>query len=234
MQATSTTETGRGGSRSFPGESTVGVGRTTAHERTLRTALPSRYLKYRRYFEVVATLLLLALSLPLMGLIALAIRLESLGPALFHQQRVGVGGCPFIMLKFRSMHAIDDAGRAPITIRNDPRITRVGRLLRITHLDELPQLWNVLRGEMSLVGPRPEVAEMMEIYDTLIPDFWLRLQVPPGLTGLAQIRRGYADNLESTRRKLSDDLEYVRHISPLLDLLIILRTVVVVIRMRGR
>jgi len=215
-------------------ERSVAEAERTAHHGTLRAPLPSRYLAFRRSAEVCAILLLLPVLLPLSLLIGIAIRTESRGTTLFRQQRLGQGGRPFTMVKFRSMCEVDDAGRPPVTSRFDDRVTRVGRLLRSTHLDELPQLWNVMRGDMSIVGPRPEVVEMAAIYDRHLPEFWLRLQVRPGITGLAQIRGGYADTLETTRRKLRDDLDYIDNLSALLDTMILIRTVFVMLRMTGR
>lgn len=234
MQATSTLETRRGRLRPVPSERFTGSERGTAHPGTLRTASPSRYLACRRYAEVALTLLLLPILLPIIGLIAIAVRIESSGPVLFRQQRVGRGGGLFTILKFRSMIAMDDAGHAPVTSPRDPRVTRVGRLLRSSHLDELPQIFNVLRGDMGIIGPRPEIWEMGVIYDHLLVDYWMRHQVLPGMTGLAQVRRGYADNLEKTAMKLRDDLEYIQRISLRLDIEIILRTFPLIFRLRGR
>lgn len=129
---------------------------------------------------------------------------------------------------------MDDAGHAPVTSPRDPRLTRVGRLLRASHLDELPQFFNILHGDMGIIGPRPEVWEMGLIYDHLLHDFWMRHQIRPGLTGLAQIRRGYTDSIGKTAMKLCDDLEYIRDVSVCLDLRILAKTIPLILRMRGR
>ncbi len=234
MQATSTLETRRGRLRPVGSERIAGSEREPAHQRTLRTASPSGYLTYRRYGEVALTLLLLPVLLPVMFLIAVAIRLDSSGPILFRQQRVGLGGRQFTMLKFRSMIARDDAGQFPVTSPRDPRVTRVGRFLRSSHMDELPQVFNVLRGDMGVIGPRPEIWEMGVIYDHLLIDYWMRHQVRPGMTGLAQVRRGYADTVEKTVMKLRDDLEYIQRLSFRLDLEILIRTAPLVFCLRGR
>lgn len=192
----------------------------------------------KRAFDLVLASVSLVFALPLMLLITLAIRLDSPGPAIFRQERVGENGRLFTMLKFRSM-VIDADTRRPEVVRttsngtilhkqaNDPRITRVGRFLRRTSLDELPQLFNVLRGEMSLVGPRPELPFLVARYE---PWQRQRLTVPPGMTGWWQIN-GRSERLMHLHTQ--DDLYYIRNYSPLLDLRILWRTVGAVLRGRG-
>jgi len=165
-------------------------------------------------------------------LTALAIRVESRGPAIFRQTRVGLSGRPFIMWKFRTMREAPDGD---IYTRNgDNRITRLGTLLRRTRLDELPQLWNVLRGEMSLIGPRAEWVKCAEIYEKEIPNYHLRHLVQPGITGWAQINYPYGEGLQDAVEKLRFDLYYIRHFSLLLDWSMMLKTVHVMLFGKGR
>lgn len=188
----------------------------------------------KRAFDVAVSLALLVLASPLMLLAALAIRLDSPGPVLFRQVRVGQHGRPFELLKFRSMRVDAEAdGRPRWASRDDPRITRVGRLLRKARIDELPQLVNVLRGEMSFVGPRPERPEFVRELAARIPYYNERHRVKPGITGWAQICYGYTDSERDAREKLEYDLYYVKNYSLLFDLYVILRTVEVVLWGRG-
>lgn len=182
---------------------------------------------------VSAGALLVALG-PLMGAIAAAVRLSSPGPVIFKQKRLTRDGRLFTMYKFRTMCQDAEAKTGPIWAReSDPRVTTVGKILRRTRLDELPQLFNVLRGEMSLIGPRPERPEVAERLSTELPDFQKRLSVKAGITGLAQVSTGYAASVESYRRKLELDLEYIHRASILLDLKIVLQTILVVLTARG-
>lgn len=180
------------------------------------------YLK--RLIDVATVLCLAPLALPAALAVAVAIRLDSPGPALFRQVRVGLLGKPFTMLKFRSMEAApQDAAR--FAARRDPRVTRVGRVIRKYRLDEIPQLWNVLTGDMSLIGPRPEQVPMVERFANTIPYYPYRHLVRPGLSGWAQVQQGYAGTHEETVTKLSYDLYYVKHCSFALDLLVAVKTV---------
>ncbi len=193
---------------------------------------------FKRLFDVVASTLLLVLLAPVIGLIALAIKLESPGPVFFAQERIGQHGQRFRMIKFRSMYEDaerrwrevarrDDEGRLLHKSSDDPRVTRVGRKLRHTSLDELPQLWNVLHGEMSLVGPRPEIPYVAAEYE---PWQWQRFRVPAGITGWWQVngRSDWPMHLHT-----EDDLYYIQNYSFWLDLRILLKTVVVVFRGHG-
>lgn len=187
--------------------------------------------------RVGAAVLLLVLA-PLFGLIALAIKLDSPGPVFYRQLRCGRGREPFLMWKFRSMYSeVCDAPDAPIrqATRDDPRVTRVGRWLRRTSLDELPQLINVLRGEMSLVGPRPHPVRMDEIYEPLVERYMARYRIKPGITGWAQIHghRGETPDLGAMQARVAYDLEYVRSWSFALDLWILLLTPWVVLTRRN-
>lgn len=177
------------------------------------------------YGRVIALVGIL-LTWPLMLLAAVAVRLDSGSPILFRQVRIGRNGVPFEFLKFRSMYAgVDDRLGGPVRAKeNDPRITRVGKWIRLTRIDELPQFFNVLRGEMTLVGPRPEMPEFEAELVKQIPLYTQRHRVKPGITGWAQIHHEPEDSLENTIRKLEYDLYYIKHLSPALDFLTMFHT----------
>jgi len=213
----------------------------------------------RRAIDVTVALAGLLLWAPLMALIAIAIKLDSAGPVFYTQARVGHNrrrqqsamrwlrnvirldlrrrdehGQVFYMVKFRTMLADAEALTGAVWAQeNDPRVTRVGRFLRRSRLDEIPQLWNVLRGEMSLIGPRPERPEFVRQFAISIPGYTDRHWVKPGITGLSQIRQGYDRDLDDVRRKLANDLEYIYERSFALDLRICLRTIGVMLHGRG-
>ena len=194
--------------------------------------LPSRqYLVVRRVIELCLTVLVLPLLLPILAVVAALVRLDSPGPVFFVQTRIGRRGQAFRMIKFRTM--IHGAGGPSFTATADPRITRVGAFLRRCRLDELPQVLNILHGEMSWVGPRPEAQSLEKGYVRDIEHFALRGIVRPGLTGWAQINQGYAHEADAMRAKLEYDLYYLKHCSLWLDLVIILRTFAVVFRGTG-
>lgn len=190
---------------------------------------------YKRVFSVVVSLIALFLSLPVMVLVALAIRLDTPGPALFRQKRIGKGGRVFVLYKFRSMRINADSDGIPRPVRDehDPRLTRVGRWLRRTRLDELPQLYNILRGDMYFVGPRPFVPEQEEELVKSIPFYRCRWAVKPGATGWAQIRRAYCATVEDNAEKLAYDLFYIKNGSVGLDLLILFQTAKILLLGRG-
>jgi len=168
--------------------------------------------------DFVLALVLLVLVLPLLALAALLVKLASRGPAFYSQVRLGRGGKPYRIYKLRTMfHECEKLSGARWSRPGDSRVTPVGRFLRGTHLDELPQLWNVLRGEMSLVGPRPERPEFVPELERAIPDYRDRLLVRPGITGLAQVWLPPDTDLNSVHRKLRYDLYYVRHLGFWLD-----------------
>jgi lipopolysaccharide/colanic/teichoic acid biosynthesis glycosyltransferase len=172
----------------------------------------------KRAAEFAAALVLLVLTAPLILLAALLVKLTSRGPAFYTQTRVGLGGRPFTIYKIRTMiHNCESLTGPRWAIPGDPRVTRVGHFLRMTHLDELPQLLNVLRGDMSLVGPRPERPEFVRELDRALPGYRRRLAVRPGVTGLAQVQLPADSDLNSVRRKLDQDLYYVRACGPWLD-----------------
>jgi exopolysaccharide biosynthesis polyprenyl glycosylphosphotransferase len=188
----------------------------------------------KRALDMAGALAGVALAVIAGPFIALAVRLDSRGPVFYRQARLGRGGRPFVIVKFRTMR--EDAerpGEARWADRKDQRVTRVGRVLRMARLDELPQFLNVLKGEMSLVGPRPERAEFVAQLQEAIPFYRARLMVPPGLTGWAQVNFPYGDSVDAARAKLEYDLYYVKHRSLAFDCVILAKTLGTVLRMRG-
>jgi sugar transferase (PEP-CTERM system associated) len=187
--------------------------------------------------QTISALLALTLSIvtfPLIPIIALLIRLTSRGPMLYRQKRVGLRGHVFDCLKFRTMRADAEADSGPTWASDeDPRITTIGKFLRRTRLDEIPQIWNVLRGDMAFVGPRPERPEFVAKLSEQIPYYNVRHAVRPGITGWAQINYGYGSTVEEAKEKLRFDLYYIRNVSVTLDLLIVFYTIRAVIRGRG-
>jgi exopolysaccharide biosynthesis polyprenyl glycosylphosphotransferase len=177
----------------------------------------------KRALDIVGSLAGLLAAAPLFALIALLVKLSSPGPVLYRQVRMSLAGQPFVMLKFRTMHEQAEHHTGPIwAVAQDPRVTRVGRLLRKTSLDELPQLWNVLKGEMSLVGPRPERPTHIEVFRLAYPAYMLRLKVKAGMTGWAQIN-GWRGNT-SLQHRIAHDLYYIQHWSLWFDLKILCQT----------
>lgn len=188
----------------------------------------------KRMADVVVALLLLLISLPVWLLAALLIWLEDRGPVFYVQQRSGLMGEPFTLLKMRTMSCADPDAPARWTVPGDCRITRMGRILRPTRLDELPQLLNVLSGDMSLIGPRPERPELEQELEAKIPHYRKRHWMRPGLSGWAQVCAPYAASVEEAELKLSYDLYYLRHWSTWLDLLILFKTIKTVLKAGGR
>jgi lipopolysaccharide/colanic/teichoic acid biosynthesis glycosyltransferase len=207
----------------------------------------------KRTFDIVASLFGLLLFGSILPALALIIKLDSPGSVFYHQERVGINrrrqrrlslasgerrkvlqpGRPFRVHKLRTMCSNAEADGPQWAKQGDARITRVGRFLRKTRLDELPQLWNVLKGEMSMIGPRPERICFIRQLENDVPFYHDRLLVKPGLTGLAQVRNGYDDSLESVRRKVEFDREYIRRCGPLTEVGILLETVRVVLKGEG-
>jgi lipopolysaccharide/colanic/teichoic acid biosynthesis glycosyltransferase len=186
---------------------------------------PTLYGHVKGAVDFLLALVLLVLFAPVLLVSAVLVRLTSRGPAFYAQARLGRNGRPFTLYKVRSMtHNCERDSGPRWSTPNDPRVTRVGRLLRKTHIDELPQLWNVLRGDMSLVGPRPERPEFIPVLAEAIPNYQDRLLVRPGVTGLAQVNLPADTDLASVRRKLAYDLYYIRHLSLWLDLRLMLCT----------
>jgi sugar transferase (PEP-CTERM system associated) len=188
----------------------------------------------KRLFDIVVSLLLLVLSAPLIAITAAIVKLESRGPAFFRQRRIGLYGVPYEIVKLRSMR--EDAevgGKAVWAQKDDPRVTRVGAIIRKLRIDELPQAWSVLKGEMSFVGPRPERPQFVADLESRLPYYAERHMVKPGITGWAQINFPYGASIEDSRQKLEFDLYYAKNYSPLLDLLILLQTLRVVLWPEG-
>lgn len=238
-------------------------GSTAAWGYAISAPVPNGHSTWKRAADISLGLGGLVLSSPLMLIAAMLVKLTSRGPVFFSQDRVGIDrrvadrragrngyrgadrrrpsdrrsetryGKPFKMYKFRSMKIGAEASGPKWTSKNDPRITRVGRLLRKTRLDETPQFLNVLKGDMSFVGPRPERDHFYAEVEKEIPHFRLRLRAKPGLTGLAQINVGYCNSVSQMRFKLDHDLEYLRTVSPATDAKILVRTVSVVVTGRG-
>jgi exopolysaccharide biosynthesis polyprenyl glycosylphosphotransferase len=186
----------------------------------------------KRAFDLVVGSAGLLLTAPLFPAIALLVR-RTPGPAIFRQERLGEGGKVFTIYKFRTMRADAEEGQPIWAEERDPRATGTGRFLRRTRLDELPQLWNVLRGDMSIVGPRPERPEFVDELQETVPFWTRRHMVKPGITGWAQVRRGYTSDAEGTAEKLSYDLWYLRHRSLVIDLAICARTVTTLVSGAG-
>jgi len=185
---------------------------------------------FKRAFDITASLVLLVLTLPLMLVVAVAIKLESRGPAFYRQRRVGLYNQSFDIVKLRSMRQdAEVAGKAVWAEKDDPRITRIGRIIRKVRIDELPQTWAVLKGEMSFVGPRPERPQFVEQLEEQLPFYAERHTVKPGITGWAQLNYPYGASIEDARHKLEYDLYYAKNYSPFLDLLILLQTLRVVL-----
>lgn len=216
--------------------------------------------KRKRRLDVIVSLTMLVGLSPILALTAVLVRLTSRGPAIFRQERIGLEsrhvvrrtkprvasgsgrgdrrstenrGRPFVLFKFRTMRTDAEKDGARFAERNDPRVTPIGRFLRRTRLDELPQLWNVLKGDMSMVGPRPERAHFIEALENEIPGYVNRLRLRPGLTGLAQVVNGYDNQIEGFKRKVAYDLLYLKNCCIRNDLKILMRTVWVVLSGKG-
>ncbi len=187
----------------------------------------------KRIFDITASVILLALTFPIIGLFALLVKLDSKGPAFFRQTRVGLFGEPFTVIKLRSMRTDAEKDGAKWAEENDPRITRLGRFIRKVRIDELPQTWSVLKGQMSFVGPRPEVPSFVESLEEEIPFFGERHMVKPGITGWAQINYPYGASVEDSRCKLEYDLYYAKNYTPFLDFVILLQTLRVILWPEG-
>jgi exopolysaccharide biosynthesis polyprenyl glycosylphosphotransferase len=189
----------------------------------------------KRSIDVLFALTLLLLTLPIMAVVAIAMKLTSPGPLLYHQNRVGKDGKVFTIHKFRSMRTDAEAQTGAVWSagQSDPRVTKIGRFMRRTRIDELPQLWNVLRGDMSVVGPRPERPEFVTDLTKQIPFYGQRHVVRPGLTGWAQVRHSYGATVEDALQKLQYELFYIKHMSVAFDLFIMLETIKTVLVRRG-
>lgn len=188
------------------------------------------YLLIKRVFDLIASILAIVVGAPLMLVVSLLIKLESPGPVIFKQERLGKDGVPFTMYKFRSMR-IDAEKNGPQWAEvHDERCTKIGRIIRRFHVDEMPQFWNIVKGEMSIVGPRPEREYYYEKIEEELPEYRERLRVKPGLTGLSQVNGCYDQTMEE---RLVYDIEYMQKRSVWMDFMCILKTVVVVFNGRG-
>ena len=213
---------------SSPGENIPLVGLTSP------TEMFKWYRGFKRIVDILISIPALVLLSPLMLIIAIVIKLTSPGRAMFKQERAGLHGRPFTMYKFRSMYIASEEDSGPIWAgEDDLRITPLGKILRKTRLDELPQFLNVLKNDMSVVGPRPERPHFVKQLIREIPFYAERLEVKPGITGWAQVTYKYAASLEAHREKLLYDIFYIENMSPALDLLVILKTLIVVLKGRG-
>lgn len=197
----------------------------------LNQSLIIRFIK--RFFDIILASLLCPVLLLLTLVISIFIKLDSEGPVFFKQERIGQGGKVYKIIKFRTMYKDADTDRPKFTERDDPRITPVGRILRRFHLDELPQVWNILKGDMSFIGPRPEQAEIVKEFEKEIPFYSYRHLVKPGITGWAQVNQGYAVGLLETIEKLEYDLYYVKNLSIWLDIVIVIKTIKILITTWG-
>lgn len=199
-------------------------------ENSFGSLIPARgYFHFKELADFMFSLMLLPFALPVMAVVALAIRIEG-GPVFFRQRRVGYSGRPIDVLKFRTMISNDhraptDARTAAMTLDGDARITRVGAFLRRTRIDELPQMWNIIKGEMSWIGPRPEAEVLSLWYTGEIPFYRYRHVVKPGISGWAAVNQGHVADVEGVHRKLQFDFYYIKYFSPWLDLLIVFRTI---------
>jgi exopolysaccharide biosynthesis polyprenyl glycosylphosphotransferase len=213
----------------------IAVGRPQSKHTHFHRGVPDERLAaaFRRLLSLAVSFTALLICLPFLPLIILAVRLSSPGPILFSQTRVGQRGRLFTAYKFRTMRKDAEAQGAVWATKDDPRVTTAGRIMRSTRIDEIPQLWNVLRGDMAFVGPRPERPEFVQWLSQEIPFYDLRHMIRPGITGWAQVRYRYGASLEETKRKLEYDLYYVKHQSIGLDLLIMFETIKTIILRRG-
>ena len=187
--------------------------------------LPSNYLSTKRALDILAITAVLPFIAVIMVLTAIAIKLESSGNVFFWQKRVGMNGKVFNMLKFRSMTSDSEKHGSQFAQSNDMRVTRVGKFIRKFRVDELPQMWNVVKGDMSIIGPRPEQESFVNEFNQTIPNYSLRHIVRPGITGLAQTEQGYVADANGTVTKLRYDLYYIRNLSFMTDFQITLKTI---------
>ncbi len=200
----------------------------------LQDHMPRWEAQIKRLFDIVVSLFILIPFFPCWVLVGLLVKLTDRGPAVYSQERIGQNGKPFVMHKFRSMYTDAEAKSGPQwATDNDPRITPFGRFMRKTRLDEIPQMWNVLKGEMSFVGPRPERQHFIDMLSKEIPWYVKRLKMKPGVTGWAQVKHKYDETIEDVKTKVMYDLYYFENMSILLDLKIIIQTVMVVFTGKG-
>lgn len=190
--------------------------------------------RFKRYMDLALASFGLLITLPMLTIAAVMIKLTSKGPAIYKQSRIGKNGKVFWIYKLRTMRFDAEKGTGAVWAkRNDPRVTAIGKVLRKTRIDEIPQLFNVIKGEMSIVGPRPERPEMVMSFKTLILDYEKRLKVKPGITGMAQVWHKYDETIDDVKKKIKYDLLYIRKMCLLTDLRIMAQTFVVVLTGRG-
>jgi lipopolysaccharide/colanic/teichoic acid biosynthesis glycosyltransferase len=183
------------------------------------------YVLFKRLLDLGLIIVFSPVVIPLMLVTAIIIKLESKGPVFFWQKRVGVHGKVFNMLKFRSMTTDSEDDGSQFAQNGDKRVTRFGRLMRKMRIDEIPQLWNIIHGDMSLIGPRPEQVSFVQEFEKAIPRYASRHVVRPGITGLAQVEQGYVDDEDGTRTKLIYDLHYIDNLSLKMDIEIVGKTI---------
>lgn len=189
---------------------------------------------FKRFFDILISIFILVLGLPFYVMIGLLVKFSSKGPVFFTQERIGLGGKPFYIYKFRSMRLDAESKGPQLSKENDPRITPLGRFLRKTRIDEFPQFWNVLRGDMSLVGPRPERQFFIEQIIEKAPHYRRLHRIKPGITSWGQVKYGYAENVDEMVERLQYDLLYLENISIVLDLKILIYTVLIMFQARGK
>ncbi|RCX29160.1 exopolysaccharide biosynthesis polyprenyl glycosylphosphotransferase [Bacillus sp. AG236] len=202
------------------------VSKTTGDSDVLKKEFPLFYSLCKRVCDITISLMALVVLLPVILLFALIVMIETPGSPFFLQERLGQRGRPFTIMKLRSMYSDAEKNGAQWAVKNDSRVTKVGKLIRQTRIDELPQLWNVLKGDMSIVGPRPERAVFIEEFQKTLPAFSQRLAVKPGLTGWAQINGGYE---LTPAEKLELDLYYIQHTNIRFDVKIMMKTLRVIV-----
>ncbi|PFJ98196.1 sugar transferase [Priestia megaterium] len=202
------------------------VSKMTGDSDVLKKEFPLFYSLCKRMFDIVISFMALMVLLPVILLFALIVMIETPGSPFFLQERLGRSGRPFTIMKLRSMYSDAEKNGAQWAVKNDSRVTKVGKLIRQTRIDELPQLWNVLKGDMSIVGPRPERAVFIEEFQKTLPAFSQRLAVKPGLTGWAQINGGYE---LTPAEKLELDLYYIQHTNIRFDVKIMIKTLRVIV-----
>ncbi|MGN6178411.1 MAG: sugar transferase [Mucilaginibacter sp.] len=188
----------------------------------------------KRFFDIVFSVCVMIAGVPIMAVLYLITKFSSRGPAIFKQERIGKNGRPFRIYKFRSMYVDAEKSGPQLSKGVDPRITRWGSIMRKTRLDELPQFWNVLKGDMSIVGPRPERQHYIDQIVARDPHYILLQRLKPGITSIGQVEFGYAENLDEMCKRLRYDLLYLKNISFFTDIHIILRTVIVMIKKTGK
>lgn len=189
----------------------------------------SLYMVFKRFMDILVVILFIPLWIPLLVITMIAVKLESSGPAIFTQQRVGMRGRPFTVYKVRSMTSDSEKNGVAFAAKGDARVTRIGAFIRKFRIDELPQFINILKGDMSLIGPRPEQVKFVQEFEKSIPYFSLRHIVRPGISGWAQVTQGYAAGSEEAAVKLSLDLYYVKRLSFVMDFLITIRTIATIL-----